>query len=134
MRGLSEGMRYGVGHIARRSLRLAIGAGLAIGLIVAPSANAEYPDRPIKVLITAAPGAATDITARTVAEQMSKILKQPVIIENQAGGGGNIALGAVARAARLPRQGQEGSGWRFAGQRQHRRTGVDHDREAQQDG
>jgi tripartite-type tricarboxylate transporter receptor subunit TctC len=61
-------------------------------------ALAEFPERPIKMTVANAPGGATDITARIVAEHMSKSLKQQIIIENQGGGGGTIAFGSVARA------------------------------------
>lgn len=77
-------------------------AGVVFSTIVVLSstgaASAAYPDRPIKLLATTAPGAAVDITARFIAEYMSRVLKQQVIVQNEAGGGGNIALGMTARA------------------------------------
>jgi tripartite-type tricarboxylate transporter receptor subunit TctC len=71
----------------------------AASALPATAAHAAYPEKPIKLYATAAPGAATDIVARLVAEHMSKTLKQPVVVENQGGGGGTIALQTVSRAA-----------------------------------
>jgi tripartite-type tricarboxylate transporter receptor subunit TctC len=69
------------------------------GLGLQPGAAlAAFPDKPIKIVTTAAPGAATDITSRLIAEHMSKTLKQQVIIESRPGGGGNIGVGYVAQA------------------------------------
>ncbi|MBS0320022.1 MAG: tripartite tricarboxylate transporter substrate binding protein [Proteobacteria bacterium] len=79
----------------RWSAALALAAGLACG---AAPVSAAYPDKPIKIVTTASPGAATDITARLMAEQMTKILKQQVLVESRPGGGGNIGVGYVAEA------------------------------------
>lgn len=59
----------------------------------------EFPTRPLRVIVVAAPGGIVDIAARTVAPHLSKALGQPVLVENRAGGGGNIATEAVAKAA-----------------------------------
>jgi tripartite-type tricarboxylate transporter receptor subunit TctC len=83
----------------RGPLQLAlINASLICGAMLPFSATAAYPEKPIRIIATAAPGAATDITARLIAEHMSKSLKQPVVVENQGGGGGTIAPALVARA------------------------------------
>src|SRR5258706_12728376 len=76
----------------------ATGIFAAAALAVSLAAHAAYPEKPIRVLLTTAPGAAIDITARLVAEHMSKTLKQQVVVENQPGGAGNVALGQVANA------------------------------------
>src|ERR1700712_353886 len=91
-------MAYGNQTMNRRFKNTAFGALIAIAAVFSNAAFAEYPDKAIKMIATAAPGAATDITARTIAEHMSKTLKQPVIVENQGGGGGTIAPALVARA------------------------------------
>jgi tripartite-type tricarboxylate transporter receptor subunit TctC len=92
----------GMTHIVRTTRNLLkhglAGVSLACAALLPHMASAAYPEKPIKMLATAAPGAATDITARTIAEHMSKTLKQPVIVENQGGGGGTIAPALVARA------------------------------------
>jgi tripartite-type tricarboxylate transporter receptor subunit TctC len=71
----------------------------AIGLMIAPTADAQtYPDRPIKVVVPFAPGGAVDSLARIVSAKMQESMKQPVIVENRPGAGGNIAADAVAKS------------------------------------
>lgn len=69
------------------------------GCLTATSAQAVYPDRPIKMIVPWAPGGSTDILARSTAERLSQSLKQPVIVENRAGASSNIGTEAAARAA-----------------------------------
>jgi tripartite-type tricarboxylate transporter receptor subunit TctC len=64
------------------------------------SANAQdYPKRPITMIVPFAAGGASDVIARTVAEQMGSTLGQTIVIENVAGAGGSTALTRIARAA-----------------------------------
>lgn len=66
--------------------------------LVACSAHAAYPEKPIKMIVPFAPGGGADLTARVVADTLSKKLNQTVIVENRAGAGGLIGATAVARA------------------------------------
>jgi tripartite-type tricarboxylate transporter receptor subunit TctC len=73
---------------------------LCLGLWAAgPAAAQTYPSRPITVVVPFAPGGATDVLPRLLAERMRALLGQSVIIENMSGAGGTIGLGRVARAA-----------------------------------
>jgi tripartite-type tricarboxylate transporter receptor subunit TctC len=60
---------------------------------------ADYPSKPITLMIGFAPGGPSDVMARLLTTKMEEILKQPFVIENRAGAGGSIAGSAVARAA-----------------------------------
>ena len=64
---------------------------LATALTPQPGSAAEYPDRPIRVLIPAAPGGITDIPGRIIMDRMRESLGQSMIIENRGGAGGTIA-------------------------------------------
>ena len=64
-----------------------------------PSSHAQqWPSKPIKWLVPVAPGGATDATARLLQEPVSKILGQPIVIENKPGGAGAIATEAAVRS------------------------------------
>jgi len=60
-----------------------------------------YPTRPVRLIIGVAPGSAPDILWRLGAQWLSERLGQPFIVENRPGGGGNIAIEAVVKAATL---------------------------------
>src|SRR5262249_53763669 len=78
-----------------RRLMLAI----AMILCAATTASAQgWPTRPIRAVVPLTPGAATDIMARTVLEQVSAQLGQPIVVENRPGAGNTIGMAAVAKA------------------------------------
>ena len=63
-----------------------------------PSAAPAYPNKPVKVVVPYPPGGPTDIVARVVFQQVSEATGQQFVIDNRAGGGGNIGAEAVAHA------------------------------------
>ena len=67
--------------------------------VLAGSALAAYPDKPIKMMIGYAPGSSTDIVGRMIANDLSLALKQPIIVENRGGAAGSLAADAVAKSA-----------------------------------
>jgi len=73
-------------------------AAIAV-LMLAQTARAEdFPARPIKILVGAPAGGTTDTMARAIADPMAAALKQPVLVENRPGAGGNLAAAAVAKS------------------------------------
>ena len=78
-----------------------ISPAIALALALLPAAtHAEtaWPAKPIKILVGFAAGGSTDVTARIIGQALSERLGQPVVIENRAGAGGNIAADAAAKA------------------------------------
>ena len=69
-----------------------------VALAAAPPALAEYPDRPISLVVGYPAGGSVDLTARLFGEELSKHLGQSVVIENVGGAGGTIGAQRVARA------------------------------------
>jgi tripartite-type tricarboxylate transporter receptor subunit TctC len=59
----------------------------------------QYPNRPVRILVPSGPGSPPDVRARQIAQKLEAEWRQPVLVENRPGAGGQIALEAVARAA-----------------------------------
>ena len=87
----------------RRSMRIRavlLAAGIALAGLLAPNlGQAQYPSRPVKLVVPVSPGGAPDIIARMVGEKLSPLLGQSIVVENRAGSNGNIAMEAVAKSA-----------------------------------
>lgn len=74
-------------------------SGIAVLLLCATSAFAQtYPTKPIRIIIAQAPGSASDVITRTVANKMQEGLGQPVVVEAKPGAGGALGSEAAARA------------------------------------
>ena len=73
-------------------------AALVAGLVLAGTASAQYPSRPIKLMPHSAAGSGPDIIARLLAAKLSEYTGQPVVVENRPGSNGNIAGEYVAKS------------------------------------
>jgi tripartite-type tricarboxylate transporter receptor subunit TctC len=77
-----------------------IAGAVAAALVVttAPVRSQSYPSQPITITVTFPPGGSADLTTRIIGEKLSAKLGQPVVVENRAGGGGEIGLVSIVRA------------------------------------
>ena len=77
-----------------------LAAALAASAWLAPAAaQAQYPDKPVKLIVPQAPGGASDVLARLIAQGLTQTWGQTVVVENRAGAGGNIGLEAASKSA-----------------------------------
>ena len=73
-------------------------AAIALLALLQTAHGEDFPARPIKILVGAPAGGTTDTMARAIADPMAAALKQPVLVENRPGAGGNLAAAAVAKS------------------------------------
>ncbi|MDB5811929.1 MAG: tripartite tricarboxylate transporter substrate binding protein, partial [Betaproteobacteria bacterium] len=78
--------------------RVPLLAALMLAAAGAAADTIPYPDKPIRFIVTFAPGGGTDIFARAIAAKFTEAWGQPVIVDNRAGGNGNIGADTVAKA------------------------------------
>ena len=76
-----------------------VGTILAIATNAGPAAAQDYPNRTVRIVVPYAPGGGVSLLAQTVGNKMSELMKQPVIIDNRPGAGGNLGADLVAKAA-----------------------------------
>src|SRR5437868_1092576 len=78
---------------------LALVIGVAAVWASSAQARANYPNRPVTLIVAFTPGGPSDLLARILGKKLEQLLGQPFVIENRPGAGGNIAAEAVAHAA-----------------------------------
>ena len=71
----------------------------ALLFLVCNATSAEYPERPVRLIVPFAPGGGADLTSRLISQRLPDLLGRQVVVENRAGGASNIGSEAVARAA-----------------------------------
>ena len=84
--------------LLRKRLATSLFATLAFATVSLTSARAEYPERPITIIVCFPAGGGTDVAARMINVQLGEALGKPVIIENRGGAGGSIGTAYAARA------------------------------------
>src|SRR5215467_14790060 len=76
-----------------------VGLVIALASIGAPTpAAADYPERPVTIVVPFAPGGANDVVVRAIQQPLTEALGQPIVIENRGGAGGSVGYGYVAHA------------------------------------
>jgi tripartite-type tricarboxylate transporter receptor subunit TctC len=83
----------------RRNFMKLAGATALGGVAPLAFAQAKWPDKAIRLIVPYTPGGGTDTLARLVAERLAAATKWTIVVENKPGGGGNIGMDAVAKAA-----------------------------------
>ena len=86
--------------MAKPRLYRRLSAAVLLSLTLAPvaGASAEYPEKPIRLVVPFPPGGVTDVVARLMAERLSAEFGQQVVVDNKTGAGGVIAGEIVAKA------------------------------------
>jgi tripartite-type tricarboxylate transporter receptor subunit TctC len=79
-------------------MRLLLSFFIAGAVLTAPASAADYPNRPVTLVVAFTPGGPSDVLARIVGKKMGDLLGQTFVIENRPGAGGNIAADSVAHA------------------------------------
>jgi tripartite-type tricarboxylate transporter receptor subunit TctC len=72
---------------------------LVLAVLVSTPAHAEYPERPIRLIVPQAAGSATDTLARLLGPELADALGQPVVVDNRPGGALTIGIDLVAKSA-----------------------------------
>jgi len=85
--------------INRRTFARCFAGSLLVPLAQPALAQSDYPSRPITLLVPFPPGGSADTVIRPVAQKVADALKQPIVIDNRPGGGGNVAALATKQAA-----------------------------------
>src|SRR5262245_66543312 len=83
----------------RRTFTRRLAGSLLVSFARPALAQSDYPSRPITLLVPFPPGGSADTVIRPVAQKVADALKQPIVIDNRPGGGGNVAALATKQAA-----------------------------------
>ena len=81
-----------------KRIHLCLAILMALVFSFSPAFAQDYPNRPVTLVVQFAAGSTTDIIARKLADDVSKVLGQPVVCVNKAGGGGSVGVAEIARA------------------------------------
>jgi tripartite-type tricarboxylate transporter receptor subunit TctC len=73
---------------------------LIMGLPATAAADGDYPSRPVRIIVGFGPGSAADLTARVVAQRLSRTMGQQFVVENKPGGGSTVAADQVVRGSK----------------------------------
>ncbi len=93
--------RMNTARITRRfALRqvAAVTAALLLGAAASPAVAQAWPAKPVRIVVPFAPGGSTDVIARMVAQKLTTLWGQTVVVENRAGAGGNVGADVVAKS------------------------------------
>ena len=82
--------------IRRRHLLISVGVSLVPGALFA---QAAWPNKPVRIVVPFAPAGTTDILARAIAPELSRVFGQPFVVDNKPGAGGNLGADLVAKSA-----------------------------------
>src|SRR5688572_25266989 len=86
--------------LQRVTFATAIAAGVAVAPVLAHAqAQQKFPSKPVRVLVANPPGSQGDMLARMIAQKLSDIWGQPVVVDNRTGGVGTVAGSTVVKAA-----------------------------------
>src|SRR5260370_25391449 len=83
----------------RRRILGTAGAAAAVGRPFGAPRAQDWPTKPLRIIVPGGPGGVVDIRARWLAERLSPVLAQPIVVDNRPGAGGNLGTAAGARSA-----------------------------------